>query len=244
MTVSSRKGCFYWFTNSPWKTPAQLFCFHADFSLGLFYIHSFLRTPPPLPHAHVCAPLLLLLLLWSDRMHCAHVPCPRVPITHFFPRLYFCLVGLSSTSAAAALSAAEYYKRWRAERGFVNGRRDVCQLTDQRAVGTSADAPPPPRAPPPSPHPTYPGTTSSSPGHHASPSRWMGVSRYQFCHHAGVAPNPPASCAFHNLKARLSYLVILDDFFFFFVWALCGPGSSLPSVLQLGSAKSMAAELD
>lgn len=57
----------------------------------------------------------------------------------FFPSV-FCLVGLSSTSAA--LSAAEYYKRWRAERGFVNGRRDVCQLTDQRAVGTSADAPP------------------------------------------------------------------------------------------------------
>lgn len=25
----------------------------------------------------------------------------------------------------------------------MNGRRDVCQLTDQRAVGTSADAPPP-----------------------------------------------------------------------------------------------------
>lgn len=57
----------------------------------------------------------------------------------FFPSV-FCLVGLSSTSAA--LSAAEYYKRWRADRGFVNGRRDVCQLTDQRAVGTFADAPP------------------------------------------------------------------------------------------------------
>lgn len=99
-----------------------------------------------------------------------------------------------------------------------------------------------PLAPPPSPHPTYPGTTSPSPGHHASPSRWMEVSRYQFCHHAGVAPNPPASCAFHNLKARLSYLMILYDFFF--VCTLCGPGSSLPPVFQPGSAKSMAAELD
>lgn len=51
-------------TTGFWVTPTQLFCFQADFSLGLFYIHSFLRTPPPpSPPAHVYAPLLLLLLL-------------------------------------------------------------------------------------------------------------------------------------------------------------------------------------
>lgn len=43
------------------------------------------------------------------------------------------------------------------------------------------------------------------------PDEW-GSPRYQLCHHAGVVPNPPASCAFQNLKARLSYLMILYDF--------------------------------
>lgn len=59
-----QKVCFSTHTSGFWVTPVQLFCFQADFSLGLFYIHSFLRTPPPAsPPAHVYAPLLLLLLL-------------------------------------------------------------------------------------------------------------------------------------------------------------------------------------
>ncbi|KAM8731137.1 uncharacterized protein AB9X84_025663 [Acanthopagrus schlegelii] len=64
--------------------------------------------------------------------------------------------------------------------GFVNGRRDVCQLTDQRAVGPlqmhpeaplhpiprqqqQQHPPPPPPLPPPSLPPSLP------PGHHPSP---------------------------------------------------------------------------
>lgn len=203
-------------------------------------MHSFLRTPPPLPHAHVCAPLLLLLLLWSDRMHCAHVPCPRVPITHFFPRLYFCLVGLSSTSAAA-LSAAEYYKRWRAERGFVNGRRDVCQLTDQRAVGTSADAPPPPSAPSfASPHISrHHLFLPRSPCLSLQMNGGLKISVLSPCR-----GRTKSSCFLCLSQPESTSLLFDDPVWFFFVCALCGPGSSLPSVFQPGSAKSMAAELD
>lgn len=81
------------------------------------------------------------------------------------------------------------------------------------------------------------------------PDEWESP-RYQLCHHAGVVPNPPASCAFQNLKARLSYLMILYDFCVCMcVYArararFCWPGSLLPPVFQLGSPKSMAAELD
>lgn len=89
----------------------------------------------------------------------------------------------------------------------MNGRRDVCQLTDQRAVGPLQMHPePPPRLTP------YPGTTSLPRSPSLPPDEW-GSLRYQLCHHAGVGPNPPASCAFQNLKARLSYLMILYDFF-------------------------------
>lgn len=96
------------------------------------------------------------------RMHCAHVPCPWVPITYFFSSVFF-WVGLSYTSPA--LSTMEYYKRWRAEGGFVNGRRDVCQLTDQRAVGPLQM------------HPLH---------HTTPPSRWMGVSNISPVTIAGV----------------------------------------------------------
>jgi len=89
----------------------------------------------------------------------------------------------------------------------VNGRRDMCQLTDQRVVVGPLQMhpePPPPRLypdppllPPPAPSPL-------------PPDEWG--SRYQLCHHAGVEPNPPASCAFQTLKASLSYLMIPYDF--------------------------------
>lgn len=168
-----------------------------------------------------------------------HPPTPALPshalcacaLSLSSYNLFFCsvfsLVGLSNTSPA--LSTMEYYKRWRAEGGFVNGRRDVCQLIDQRAVGPLQMHREPP-TPHPSPEPLPPPAT-------IPPSRWMGSLRYQLCHHAGVRPNPPASCAFQNLKARLSYLMIQYDFF-------CCAFVACPLFFHPGSAKSMADELE
>lgn len=153
-----QKDCFYFHTNWPRKTPAQLFCFHADFSLGLFYIHSFLRTPPPLPHAHVYAPLLLLLLLWSDRKHCAHVPCPRVPITHFFSvcvllgRIVF---HVSSAQRRGVLQKVTRRKRicewtpWCVPAHRSEGGGDLCRCTPERPLLRLTPHIPAPPLPPP-----------------------------------------------------------------------------------------------
>lgn len=113
----------------------------------------------------------------------------------------------------------------------MNGRRDVCQLTDQRVVvvvGPLQMHPEPP---------LHPGTPSLPPSF--PPDEWG--SRYQLCHHAGVAPNPPASCAFQTLKASLPYLMIPYDFF---CCAFVGLEARWPLFSIAGSAKSMAAELE
>lgn len=94
----------------------------------------------------------------------------------------------------------------------VTRRRRICEWTPwcvpahrSEGGGTSADAPWAPSTPP-----RTPATPPRSPS--LPPHEW-GSLRYQLCHRAGVGPNPPASCAFQNLKARLSYLMILYDFF-------------------------------
>lgn len=172
---------FYWFTNSPWNTPVIWFPCRLQLGSILYSLTSPHPTSSSTRTRMRTPPTTITLLIRSYALcACALSQSSYNPSPPPRPPSVFCLVGLSSTSAAA-LSAAEDYKRWRAERGFVNGRRDVCQLTDQRAVGTSADAPPLPphthstRAAPPSPHPTYPGSSSPSPGQHASPCRWMEV---------------------------------------------------------------------
>lgn len=71
--------------------------------------------------------------------------------------------------------------------------------------GTSADAPPPSNSPPSHTHPHPPPSLSRSPS--LSPDEW-GSLRYQLCHHTGVGPNPPASCAFSKPE---STSLLFDD---------------------------------
>lgn len=68
----------------------------------------------------------------------------------------------------------------------MNGRRDVCQLTDQRAVGPLQMHPDPPPPLPRTLSTPLPPSLPPPPGHHPSPLDEWGSLRYQLCHHAGV----------------------------------------------------------
>lgn len=165
-------------------------------------------------------------------MHCAHVPCPWVPITYFFVCIFLGRIVLHVTSAQCCGVLQK-----------VTRRRRICEWTPwcvpahrSEGGGTSADAPWAPTPPHPVPRHHLPPPVT------IPPSRWMGVSKI-----SALSPcrGRTKSSSFLCLSKPESTSLLFDDPVWFFLCArFCGPGSSLPPVFHPGSAESMAAELD
>lgn len=101
-------------------------------------------------------------------------PCFHAACHAFMSSTLECVRPHRLSYTSPALSTMEYYKRWRAEGGFVNGRRDVCassqirgrwdlcRCTPTQQLPPLTHTPPPPSLPLPVTIPL---------------SRWMGVSK-------------------------------------------------------------------
>lgn len=178
-----------------------------------------------------------------NRIHCAHVPYPWVPINLFFSFCIFLgriVFHVTSAQYCGVLQKVTRRRRicewtpWCVPAHRSEGGGDLCRCTPEHPLLRLTHIYAPPLPPP---------VTVPLP-----PDEW-GSPRYQLCHHAGVVPNPPASCAFQNLKARLSYLMILYDFCVCTcvcvrAQAFVGLEACCPLIFSPGQPKSMAAELD
>lgn len=210
------------------------------------HTHARIRTPPP-PPTTTTTPATM------HRTHCAHVPCPWVPITYFSVCIFLGRIVLHVTSARYYGVLQKVTRRredlWMdavmCASSQIRGRWDLCRCTPSYPPLTPSSALPP-YTPTPPPFLALPPSLPRSP---SVPSRWMGVSKTSAlspCRGRNQILQLPVPFKTWKRVSPIwwSCMIFLSVCALLWDWKLVAPCFFSPSLPHPGSAKSMAAELD